>query len=95
PEALELKTGYVISAGVAVGDVDGDGDIEVVAGGADANPPTAGALYAWDFSSGVASERPWPVFRHNTDNRAWIDNGSIFADGFESGDTTAWSSATP
>ncbi|MCP4545431.1 MAG: VCBS repeat-containing protein [bacterium] len=95
PDALILKTEYALSAGVGVGDVDGDNDLEVVAAGADANPPTAGALYAWDFSSGVGSAQPWPLFRHNTDNRAWIDNGTIFADGFESGDTAGWSSATP
>jgi len=95
PDALVLTTSWDISGAAGVGDIDGDGDLELLAAGAD-SPPSAGAIYAWDFSAAdTEAARPWPVFRGTVDNRACIDNGSAFADGFESGDVSAWSSTVP
>jgi len=94
PEALLLTTSFSVSGGVGVGDIDGDHDLEVIVGGANANPPTAGAIYAWDFT-GTDNAQPWPVFRRSADNQGVVDDPVIFADGFETGGTTAWDSSVP
>jgi hypothetical protein len=57
-----------------VGDIDGDGDPEVVIGGAHiSGPPGRGLLYAWSDFSTISSpagmqpafSAPWPSFRNN------------------------------
>ena len=51
----------------AIGDVDGDGSLEVVVGGGqDANGPNKdyAALYAWK-PTGTGTDAPWPMFRHD------------------------------
>ncbi len=54
--------------------------------------PAIGGIYAWDFSGSASGAVPWPMFRRSPDNQARLGNASaIFADGFESGDVSAWS----
>lgn len=91
PGALQLITNYTLSGAAGVGDIDGDGDVEVIVAGGNANPPSAGSLYAWDFSSATPILNPWPVFRANVRNTGTEE--AIFEDGFESGDLTRWSSS--
>lgn len=76
----------------AVGDIDGDGDLEVVAAGFATQSPPVGAIYVWDFPGQATPDAtPWPTFRRTPNNQARVGGGGeIFADGFESGDTSAW-----
>ena len=85
--SLEMTALISIASSPAVGDIDGDGDLEIVVAGSTSGF-ASGALYAWDTSSPVAALQPWPAFRDSNDNHA--NASEIFADGFESGDTSAW-----
>ncbi|NJL29059.1 MAG: VCBS repeat-containing protein [Thermoanaerobaculia bacterium] len=86
------------NASPTVADLDGDGDLEVViAGGATfgIGDISAGALYAWDFPAPFQSTRhPWPQFRHDVRNLG-LARPEIFRDGFEEGNTAAWSTVVP
>lgn len=65
-----LNTEYTINGAPAVGDIDGDGKLELVAAGARADQNTGG-LYAWDFDgNATANALPWPSFRRSANNNA-------------------------
>jgi hypothetical protein len=67
--AWNLATYFSLNSSPAVGDIDKDGDLEVVIGGAAANTGTPGAIYAWDFAGAATEEAvPWPMFRKNATN---------------------------
>ncbi len=96
PGDLVLESFGPLSSSPGVGDVDGDGDLEVVIGSTTNVTLTTGQLYAWDFEgANTPKALAWPMFRNSADNRAVLEPGEIFADGFESGDTAGWSSASP
>jgi hypothetical protein len=77
------------SGGPAVGDLDGDGDLELVIGGSTGNRTNA-AIYAWDFSVDVSS--PWPEFGHN---KFGTRTHSIFTSDFENTSTNGWGATLP
>lgn len=57
-------TGYSVFSSPAVGDLDGNGQSEVVIGGAvDVNNPNKGRLYAWTGHKN--GSREWPMFHHD------------------------------
>jgi hypothetical protein len=64
---------YCTITGVpAVGDIDGDGYMEIVAGGSvgssacgDPSSPNKGSLKVWQVSARNFSQSPWPLFRQN------------------------------
>lgn len=69
--AAVLNTQGTIRSGVAVGDINGDGVLDIVAAGFAAGIPGRGAVYAWtNFASLLGSSpgafapysRPWPRF---------------------------------
>ncbi|MGH2537157.1 MAG: FG-GAP repeat domain-containing protein [Candidatus Promineifilaceae bacterium] len=68
---LDLSTHYTLSSTPAVTDLDHDGDVELLIGGALENGGSPGAVYAWDFPAVVqASDLAWPMFRKNSLNHA-------------------------
>lgn len=90
------QTNSSLGSSPSVADLDGDGDVEVVIGGAILGG-SRGALYAWDFA-GVDPTGPrsdWPSARHDAVNSGLQLPGLVFVDGFESGTVNYWSSATP
>ncbi len=61
-----LKTRFTLSSAPLVDDVDGDGLLEVVIGGAYEESTTSnGALYIWDVSGSAGDTLPWPMFHRD------------------------------
>jgi hypothetical protein len=69
--ALNLATNYSLNSTPAVGDIDGDNDIEIIIGGAMNSSGSPGAIYAWSFAGhSTAESMPWPAFRRDAQNFA-------------------------
>jgi hypothetical protein len=80
---------------IGVGDVNGDGAAELVAGGYSVAAGNPGQLSVWDFgAAAIGAPKPWPQFRRSAENHA-IYRFETFLDGFESGGTGEWSSVSP
>ena len=77
PKRLDEQ--YQFIASPALGDVDGDGDIEVAIGTRD------GAVYLWDEAGAFTQDRiEWPMFRHDlhqTGGYEWPPLGDLDANG--------------
>lgn len=68
----DLSTEHTVHQTPAVGDVDGDGKVELVVGGARSGG-TAGAIYIWDFDTAFQNDAPsWPYFRLDANNTACL-----------------------
>jgi hypothetical protein len=78
----------------AIDDIDGDGLVELVScsnWGA-VGEVDYGIVHLWDLNA--ASEpltMPWPTFQHDPAHTGCGESQLLFADGFESGGTSAWS----
>lgn len=55
---------YSLYASPAVGDLDADGDLEIVIGGHNPDNPNQGMLFAWTGHP-VTGGLPWPTWRHD------------------------------
>jgi uncharacterized repeat protein (TIGR01451 family) len=56
-----------IRAAPTLGDLDGDGDLEIIAGG------LSGDVYVWDTSTSIEHIRmPWPTGRYDAQRSAWF-----------------------
>lgn len=68
PSATQLSywTGWTLLGTPAIGDIDSDGKVEVVQGGATMNGEY-GRIFVWEPGASVGS-MPWPVFRQNRFN---------------------------
>jgi hypothetical protein len=88
---LTLKTNEpaTIDSSPALGDLDDDGDVEIVAGAwrqSFAGDSLRGTIHAWDMSAPVApGSLPWPLFRRTANANARVDapSLSLFENGFE------------
>ena len=67
PDEWDLGANFTLNGTPAIGDIDGDGDVELVVGGANGGG-SSGMIYAWDFSGSVNGKMPWPSFRQNQYN---------------------------
>lgn len=67
PDEWDLGANFTLNSSPAIGDVDGDGDVELVIGGANSGG-SSGMIYAWDFSGSVNGKMSWPAFRQNQFN---------------------------
>lgn len=75
-----LNTEFSVNGSPAVGDIDGDGKLELVAAGARGNQSTGG-LFAWDFDGATSSKAlPWPSFRRSPDNNAFLISPGLQTD---------------
>lgn len=93
--SLVFGTAWSLAGSAAVGDIDNDGLLELVVGGYATFPNvTPGAIYAWNLATPDTGLTPWPMFKRNAHGLSvWRD--LLFADGFESGSTSAWSTTVP
>lgn len=61
-----LKTQFTLSNAALVDDVDGDGKLEIIVGGAyEENPSSNGGVYIWDAGGDSDDRLPWPMFRRD------------------------------
>jgi len=60
-----LRTNAALSTSPVVGDVDGDGGLEIVIGGASDSSGNNGAVYIWDMGGDTTDALPWPMFHQN------------------------------
>jgi len=59
-----FQTQNTLESSPLVDDVDGDGKLEVVIGGANSSGNN-GAVYVWDMDGNAGNARPWPMFHHD------------------------------
>lgn len=73
-----LRTNYALSGSTLIEDVDNDGRVEIVVGGAADQEGTTGALYIWKMRGNSDGALPWAMFRHDT-SRTGVHGGDLQA----------------
>lgn len=77
PRLWLLETQFTVNSTPAIGDVDGDGLLELVAAsGMDASP-AVGGLFVWDLSTPASTTQDWPQFRRDVINHARLLNPKL------------------
>ncbi len=61
-----LRTNSPLSSSSLIDDVDNDGQVEIVVGGAEDQEGTTGAIYIWKVRGPVDGAFAWPMFRQNS-----------------------------
>ncbi len=68
PEKWVLETFFTLNSAPAIGDVDGDGFLDLIA--ASGMNGSTGGLFAWSLAAPATTKQDWPEFRRNRLNEA-------------------------
>lgn len=95
PDGWQMISQYTLSSTPAVADLDGDGDIEIVAGGTTADG-LFGRIHAWDMPGSYdPATCPWPQLRRAATSDGTVPTDLLFYSGFENGSTSEWDATVP
>ncbi len=71
------NTWYTVRGSPAVGDIDNDGNLEMVIAGGNYFEPNHGYLFAWRTGNATQNALPWPMFHHDARHTGRISPTSL------------------